>query len=67
MYEAQSEFPEGLGGGGLWKIPFHGGGTVWIFSGTTHWSIIMVKPSSPPPPSKKIITIIKQKLIIRRT
>jgi len=26
MYEAQSEFPEGWRGGGLRKIPFHGGG-----------------------------------------
>ena len=32
-YEAKLEFP---GGGGAKRKSFHGGGGVWIFSGTAH-------------------------------
>jgi len=35
MYEGQSQFPEGWGGGGDLK-KFPSVGEVWVFSGTTH-------------------------------
>jgi len=40
MYEDQSEFPEGWGGGGDLK-KFPSVGELWIFSGTTQFSLIL--------------------------